>query len=61
MNIRGASENVTITNDLIKLTVSGINNNVIIKSHIQKLVISGTSNIVNGLDPNCKIDNLTVQ
>ena len=61
MNIRGASENSTITNDLYKLTISGINNNVTIKSHIHNLSITGTSNYINGLDPNCKIDNLNVQ
>ena len=60
MNIKGTSENATITNDLIKLSITGIGNNVTIKSHIKKLNISGTSNIVNGLDPNCLIDNLNV-
>ena len=37
MNIRGTSQNSTITNDLIKLTISGIGNNVIIKSHVKNL------------------------
>ena len=60
MNIRGTSQNSTITNDLIKLTISGIGNNVIIKSHVKNLKISGTSNIINGLDPNCLIDNLHI-
>ena len=60
MNIRGTSQNSTITNDLIKLTISGIGNNVIIKSHVKNLKISGTSNLINGLDPNCLIDNLNI-
>ena len=60
-NIKGTSENVTITNDLIKLTISGVGNNVTIKSHVKSLRISGTGNTVNGLDPNCLIDDINIQ
>ena len=58
MNIRGVSENKIITNDLIQLTISGISNNITIRSHINTLKITGTSNKINGLDPNCLIDNI---
>ena len=59
--MKGVSENVVISNNLIKLTISGVNNNVTIKSHVNNLRISGTGNIINGLDPNCLIDSINVQ
>ena len=58
MNIRGMSENKIITNNLIQLIVSGINNYITIKSHVNTLKITGTNNKVNGLDPNCLINNI---
>ena len=54
------SENKIITNDLIQLTISGISNNITIRSHINTLKITGTSNKINGLDPNCLIDNINI-
>ena len=54
------SENKVITNDLIQLTISGISNHITIKSHISTLKITGTDNKINGLDPNCLIDNISI-
>ena len=60
MNIRGMSENKIITNNLIQLIVSGVNNYITIKSHVNTLKITGTNNKVNGLDPNCLINNINI-
>ena len=58
--MQGANQNITITNDLPRLTVCGANHTVIIKSHVNTLNVSGMNNQVNGTDPNCLVNNISV-
>ena len=53
-------QNYSTTNDLIQLTISGMNNNIAINHRVQTLKINGNNNRINGLNPNCLINNIYV-
>ena len=54
------NQNITLFNDIQILTVSGFNIYVNIKSHIEQIIISGANITIDGLDPNCLVDNIII-
>ena len=54
------NQDIILVNDIQILSISGSNNDIIIKSHIGTINISGANNDINGLDPNCLVDNINI-
>jgi len=60
LNFPMNSQKHEIIQNINQLTITGNNNKIIIKSHIKKLTIFGWNNTIDGLYPNCLIDNIYV-
>ncbi len=60
LNFPMNSQKHEIIQNINQLTITGNNNKIIIKSHIKKLTLFGWNNTIDGLNPNCLIDNIYV-
>ena len=60
LNFSLNSQKHEIIQNINQLTITGNNNKIIIKSHIKQLTLFGWNNTIDGLNPNCLIDNIYV-
>ena len=60
LSVSGRNHFIIIKSHINNIIISGVNNKIEIQAHINKIVISGMANIINGLNENCIIDEITI-